>query len=98
MAVTILSATGTATGESKPFLGSTVRQIQANVAGTNTVTATVLLDVSNDDVNWILGAATFTLSGVTSATDGTTTAATWDFLRARCTALSATSVSVTVGD
>lgn len=71
--------------------------IQAIVTGTGAVTATVVIDVSNDGDNWcstVLG--TITLSGTTSSADGFTTDAPWKYMRARVTAISGTSATVTV--
>lgn len=70
---------------------------QANVVGTGAVTATIVLDVSNDNTYWVatpLG--TITLSGTTNATDGFTTEAPWKYVRARVTAISGTGATVTV--
>lgn len=68
---------------------------QATVSGTGTVTATVLIQVSNDGTNWItLG--TITLSGTTSATDGFASSAPWAYVRSNCTAISGTSAALSV--
>lgn len=70
---------------------------QANVTGTGAVTATVVIDVSNDGTYWcstVMG--TITLSGTTSSTDGFTSAAPWKFVRARVTAISGTGATVQV--
>ena len=69
--------------------------MQASVAGTGSVSATVLIDFSNDNANWING-GTITLSGTTSATDGFTTDASWKYVRARVTAVSGTGATVKV--
>ena len=71
--------------------------IQAIVVGTGAVTATIVIDVSNDSTNWcstVLG--TITLSGTTSNSDGFTTDAPWKYMRARVTAISGTGATVTV--
>ena len=100
--VTILTDdTGSATGKaySTTFYGeggSNVVKFSATVAGTGAVTATVIIDYSNDGTYWALAGATITLSGTTSHTDGYATVANWPFVRARCTAISGTGATVTV--
>lgn len=71
--------------------------LQATVTGTGAVTATVVIDCSNDGVNACstpLG--TISLSGTTSASDGFTTDAPWKFIRARTTAISGTGATLVV--
>ena len=71
--------------------------IQCVVSGTGAVSATVVLEVSNDGVNAVATPlATITLSGTTAASDGITTMAPWKFIRARVTAISGTGAVVTV--
>ena len=84
------TATGTAIYKDAPKA-----TLQATVSGTGAVSATVIIDVSNDALNWI-PAVTFTLSGTTSATDGTATDASWKYVRSRVTAISGTGAKVTV--
>ena len=70
---------------------------QATVTGTGAVTATVLIQASNNPTNlgWVtLG--TITLSGTTTDTDGFATQAGWGYCRANVTAISGTSASVDV--
>lgn len=67
---------------------------QVTVVGTGAVTATVKIEVSNDDSNW-LTLATITLSGTTSATDGFASDAPWAYRRANVTAISGTGAAVT---
>ena len=70
---------------------------QFNVSGTGAVTATVVIDVSNDGILWcatVLGTAT--LSGTTTSTDGFTSDAPWKYSRARVTAISGTGATVQV--
>lgn len=71
------------------------RTYQASVAGTGAVTATVIVEGSNDGVNF-LTLATITLSGTTSASDGFSSTANWPCVRARLTAISGTGAAVTV--
>lgn len=88
--------TTTATGD-KIYKDSPSATFQAIVAGTGAVTATVVIDGSNDGTNWcstVLG--TITLSGTTTNSDGFTTTAPWKYVRARVTAISGTSATVTV--
>lgn len=70
------------------------RTFQASVVGTGAVSATVLIQVSNDATNWIT-LATITLSGTTSATDGVAMSAAWGFARGNVTAISGTGAAVT---
>ena len=70
---------------------------QATVAGTGAVTATVIIDVSNDGVNAVsTPMGTITLSGTTSSSDGFTSSAPWKYYRARVTAISGTGATVQV--
>jgi hypothetical protein len=94
--ITLLNAvTTTGAGTSKQFNHSIpYRTCQATVTGTGAVTASVNIEVSNDNVGWIL-AGTIALSGTTTATDGFTIQATWLNIRANVTALSGTGAAVT---
>lgn len=72
------------------------RTFQATVAGTGAVTATVVFQVSNDQVGWLDDASsTVTLSGTTTASGGFTSNAAWAYVRARVTAISGTGATVT---
>ena len=76
--------------------GNANKALQATVTGTGAVTATVAIQVSMDNVNW-LTAGTITLSGTTSASDGfVLSAAPWQYIRSNVTALTGTGASVTV--
>tara|TARA_R110002126_G_scaffold141146_5_gene286057 strand:+ start:1615 stop:1977 length:363 start_codon:yes stop_codon:yes gene_type:complete len=83
------------------YKDSPTATFQASVTGTGAVTATVVMQVSNEEAtylgttsNWItLG--TITLSGTTTATDGFTTDAPWRYVRAGVTAISGTGATVT---
>ena len=66
---------------------------QATVSGTGAVSATVIVQVSNDGTNW-LDLATFTLSGTTSASDGFAAEAPWKWFRGNVTAISGTGAAV----
>jgi len=70
---------------------------QATVLGTGTVTATIVIDVSNDGVYWVsTPMGTITLSSTDSASDGFTSSAPWKYVRARITAISGTGATVQV--
>jgi hypothetical protein len=71
------------------------RNFVAYVAGTGAVSATVLVEVSNNNLHWItLG--TITLSGTTEAADGFVSDESWPWVRAQLTAVSGTDAAVTV--
>lgn len=74
------------------------RTYQATVTGEGAVSATVAIEVSNDDENF-LTLATISLSGTGSATDGFGDDNPWSCVRARLTALSGSGavVRVTMG-
>jgi hypothetical protein len=94
--ITLLNgATTVAAGSS--FSGvSAPQSFQGTVIGTGAVTATIVVQVSNDaGGNWFtLG--TISLSGTTSATDGFTSQASWDLMRGNITAISGTGAAVTL--
>lgn len=88
------TATGAGAGVAKLAPKST---FQATVVGTGAVTATVTIEVSNNNKIWcstVLG--TITLSGTTTSSDGFTTDAPWGYVRANVTAISGTGAAVTV--
>jgi hypothetical protein len=69
------------------------RTFQAIVAGTGSVSATVVVEVSSNNVDWMtLG--TITLSGTTRAADGFASRAPWPMVRGNVTALSGTDARV----
>lgn len=91
---TLLSAvTATNTGTAVDCWLST-RSIQAKVVGTGAVTATVLVEVSNDETVY-LTLGTITLSGTTSAADGFAISPSFRTIRASVTAISGTGAAVT---
>lgn len=91
---TLLSgATTTTTGTAVDCWLST-RSIQAKVVGTGAVTATVLVEVSNDEAVY-LTLGTITLSGTTSAADGFAISPSFRTIRASVTAISGTGAAVT---
>jgi len=70
---------------------------QAVVIGSGTVTATIVIECSNDGLYWCstpLG--TIVLSGTTFNSDGFITQAPWKYVRAKVTAISGTSAAVYV--
>lgn len=88
-------ATSAPTTGTAVAVGNTTYSFQAVVAGTGAVSATVVIEVSNDGTNFMtLG--TITLSGTTSATDGFTSKDTYSQRRARLTAISGTGATVNV--
>lgn len=94
--VTLLSAVTTtgAGGAGGPSISGR-KTFQAKVVGTGAVTATVKVQVSNDNSQWIdLG--TITLSGTTSASDGFVSDAPWAYFRGNVTAISGTGAAVTL--
>lgn len=64
--------------------------------GTGALTATVLVEVSNDGGSTWITHVTFTMAGTTSAVDGVATEAAWQLFRARTTAISGTDARVRV--
>ena len=91
-------ATGlTTTGATQPAqLYKDQQSYQATVTGSGAVSATVAIEVTNDDKqNW-LTLGTITLSGTGSATDGFASLANWTFVRANVTAISGTGATVNV--
>ena len=86
--------TTTGAGSAVPMSGAK-HTFQGTVTGTVSVSATVLVDVSNDIVT-SLTMCTLTLSGTTSATDGFASDSPWEFVRANVTAISGTGAAVTV--
>lgn len=90
------AVTATATSDADFSLERRInRTYQATVVGTGAVSATVIIEGSNDEVGY-LTLGTITLSGTTSASDGFVSEAAWAYVRARVTAVSGTSAAVTV--
>lgn len=88
---TLVNVTGNPVYKDSPY-----STFQASVNGTGAVTATVVIDASNDGVYWCSTAlGTISLSGTTSSSDGFTTTAPWKYIRARVTAISGTGATVT---
>lgn len=70
---------------------------QASVSGTGAVSATVVIEGSNDPtvLGWV-EIGTITLSGTTTDTDGFAHQAAWGYYRANVDAISGTGAAVTV--
>lgn len=94
MAKLLDAQTTVAAGQATQMAGAH-HTYQATVSGTGAVTATVLIQCSNDGVNWLL-LGTLTLTGTTVASDGMASAAPWAFVRANLTAITGTAAKVTV--
>ncbi|MCK5611366.1 hypothetical protein KAR91_56370 [Candidatus Pacearchaeota archaeon] len=96
----IEDAITTVTGDPFP-VAEVARTYQAKVVGTGAVTATVVIEGSNDtqavvaNKTWVL-LGTITLSGTTSDTDGFGSVLPWQETRARITAVSGTDATVNV--
>jgi hypothetical protein len=89
-------ATTTVTGDWK-YKDSGTSTYQAILSGTGTISATVIIEVSNDGINASntpLG--TIVLSGTTITSDGFTSSAPWKYVRARISAISGTSATINV--
>jgi hypothetical protein len=73
---------------------------QASVVGTGAVTATVIIEATNEPnataASQYITHGTITLNGTTNATDGFPSTAVWGAVRARLTAISGTSATVNV--
>ncbi len=89
----LFAQTTTATGGAFPLVHPAA--FQATVTGTGAVASTVDIQVSNDSTNWFT-LATITLTDTTTDTDGAATSAPFAYIRAKITAISGTSATVTV--
>lgn len=72
-----------------------MRTFQASVSGTGAVSATVNIEVSNDNANFLF-LDTIWLSGTGSDSDGFVSDAPWAYVRADLTAISGTGAEVDV--
>jgi hypothetical protein len=89
------SVTTTGAGAANQLLGLN-ESYMASVAGTGAISASINIEVSNNPaVGWNV-LATISLSGTTSAFSGTTSAASWAYVRGNVTALSGTGAAVTL--
>jgi len=89
------TATGASTSvNSFPATGATFQASGTTSAGAGA--ATIKIQVSNDNSNWLdLGTITLTL-GTAATSDGFASYAAWAYVRANVTAISGTNASVTV--
>jgi len=98
--IVLMSTTVVGTGAKVGPLGNVERTYQASIAGTGALTGTVVIEGSNDNVNY-LTIGTITLSGTTSDSDGFVSSAPWTFVRARVPAAGITGtaavITVTLG-
>lgn len=97
----VLSTTTTA-ASSPTYKESPYSTFQAIVTGTGSVGATVLIQGSNEPdtfngvkSNWVT-IDTYTLTGTTTATTGSTSVSVWKYVRANVTAISGTGATVQV--
>lgn len=67
---------------------------QASLKGTGSISATVVFDVRNAGPGWILGYATYSLSGSNQVDDGFTSDEHWAEVRVRVTAINGTDARV----
>lgn len=86
-------ATLTGPGNPAVFKGDKIT-LQCSVDGIGNVGATVNIEVSNDRGRHWLVLATFTIAGLNSASDGTTSASPWALIRANVTSISGNGASV----
>ena len=94
---TAITAASTPTFKESPW-----STFQAIITGTGTVTATVLIQGSNEEAtfngakaNWVL-IDTYSLTGTTTNTTGSTSVSTWRYVRANVTAITGTGSVVEV--
>lgn len=85
----------TATGTGVAVNGSGPRWYQTLLTGTGAITATVYIDVSADNVSWVLARWTFTLSGTTSVVEGFSSAEKAPYVRSRIGAITGTGAAST---
>lgn len=95
--VLLNGVTTTATGTGFDLSGVTndERNFVVYLAGTGAVTATVILEVSNNNTHWG-DLATFTLSGTGSDTEVYVSDEAWQYVRGRVSAISGTGAAVTM--
>lgn len=95
----LLTTSATDTGAAVEPL-SKDRTFQATAEGAGSVSATVVVEASNEDESGpYITLGTISVSGTTSASDGFASDANWVYVRARCTAISAsTTLSVVMGN
>lgn len=98
-AVVYIMAGKTSTGAGNTFTAYPgKRTFHAKVVGTGAVTATVIIQVSNDGLLWVdaTNSPHIALSGTGSDSDGFAMEAKWAYVRAYLDAVSGTGAAVTV--
>ena len=97
-----VTSTTAVAASSSIYKESPYSSFQAIVTGTGSVGATVVIQGSNETAtfngtksNWVT-IDTYTLSGTTTATGGSTSTSVWRYLRANVTAISGTGATVEV--
>lgn len=93
-AINLLTNEGASiTGGAKDMLDAP-GSVQASIFGSGAVSASVFIEVSNDESQW-LALGTITLSGTNNASDGFAYAARWKVVRARIASISGAGANVT---
>lgn len=90
------AATTTETGSSlnKKSINNTFQAVGSTSSGAGA--CSVLIQASNDNINWLtMGIITLVLD-TTEATDGFSIQASWDYVRAKVSSISGTDANVTV--
>lgn len=86
----------TTTGADSAFNGYYgVKHFQGTVTGTGAVTATIDVEVSTDNTNWVV-MGSIVLSGTDSATDAFASDTNWPYVRGNLTAISGTGAEATL--
>jgi hypothetical protein len=84
------------TGDSGSYTGAYgIKHFQGTVTGTGAVTATIDVEVSTDDTNWVV-MGSIVLSGTDSATDAFASDTNWPYVRGNLTAISGTGAEATL--
>lgn len=98
--VTLLTTTSPATGETHPVHYRYLQKSktwQAVLTGTGAISADVVFEVSNDNINFMSDSVSaFTMSGTTTVKEGRILIGGWNYVRASCTAISGTGATLVV--
>ena len=96
--ITLLNAATVPVVSGKAALENEKSTIQATVTGSGAVTATLLVEFSNDNVGWIPAGAspTISLSGTNLATDGFKVDAAWVYVHCELLSITGTDAAVTL--
>lgn len=89
----LTNATSIQVGASAGISTNTRKSFHAVVTGTGAVTASVNIEVSNDNTNWMV-MGTIILSGTTVDSDGFGAEAPWGYYRGNITAISGTNATL----